>query len=315
MPESRGLVLGCGGALGFAWTAVALDALSRELDWDLRTADVIVGTSAGAEMAALLGSGRSAADILAAVRGGSADPVLARHLSVNAGAVPSLPRLGWPAAGLLRGRDLDLMGRLAGLLPRGRGDASWLRALGDGLQNADEWVDHPATWLVGADTRDGRRVAFGAQGSPTASLGDAIAASWAIPGWFPPVQIGGRSYLDGGTVSPTSADLVASLGLDEVYIVAPMSTRGGAAARGLARAERVLRTVMTRRVDHEQELLERAGTRVVRIEPGADELEAMGANFMDVRRRDQTIRAASDRWSSGRAGAASRPRPAGRNYR
>ena len=60
-----------GESLGFAWTAVALDALSHELDWDPRTADVLVGTSAGAEMVALLGSGRSPADILAAVRGSS----------------------------------------------------------------------------------------------------------------------------------------------------------------------------------------------------------------------------------------------------
>ena len=80
--------------------------------------------------------------------------------------------------------------------------------------------------------------------------------------------------------------------------MAPMSTRGGVGCRGLARAERVLRSVMTRRVDREQELLEGAGTRVVRIEPGADELEAMGANFMDVRRREATL------WAAGRFTAA-----------
>jgi len=284
----RGLVIGCGGTLGFAWTAVALTALERELGWDARATEVLVGTSAGAEVVAMLGAGVSAGEVLAALDGAGGDPRIARHVERHPGMTPPLPGLGLPATGLaLAGlrRRVDATAALAGLLPKGRGDATWLRVLGTELAGENGWVDHQATWLVGADTRDGRRVAFGSPGAPTAALGDAIAASWAIPGWFPPVRIGSHSYLDGGTVSPTSADLVLPLGLDEVVVVAPMSSSGGAPARGLSRVERVLRRTMTRRLDAEVRLLEEAGTRVVRIEPGSEELDAMRPNFMDLRRR------------------------------
>ncbi|WP_234379488.1 patatin-like phospholipase family protein, partial [Streptomyces caniscabiei] len=61
---SRGLVLGCGGTLGAAWTIAALHALRRATDFDPREADVLVGTSAGAEVAALLGAGVDVEELL-----------------------------------------------------------------------------------------------------------------------------------------------------------------------------------------------------------------------------------------------------------
>lgn len=45
--------------------AIALQAVERELGWEPRTAEVLIGTSAGAEMVALLGSGRSVTDAAA----------------------------------------------------------------------------------------------------------------------------------------------------------------------------------------------------------------------------------------------------------
>ncbi len=283
---SRGLALGCGGTLGFAWTAIALQAVERELGWDARTADVVVGTSAGAEMAALLGSGCSVDDIVA---------TLEEHLSHHPGGRPKIPGLSWPARGLvaqgLRGR-VDLTAALAGLLPIGRGDALWLRELSDRVAGADGWVSHPATWLVAADAATGARVAFGSPGAPEVGLGTAIAASWAVPGWFPPVTVSGRRYLDGGTISSVSADLLVPLELDEVIVVAPMTSAQPVPATGLARLERVLRRRMTRGLDREIALLRKAGTRVVRIEPGPGELAAMGFNFMDTRRVRSTVDAA-----------------------
>lgn len=299
MPESgtprRGVVFGCGGTLGFAWSAVAAAELERALGWDVRNAEVLVGTSAGSEMVAALGSGRSAVQVLAALDGEpGADPVLAAHLAIHPGMVPPLPVPALPrpraiAAGVRRG---DSLAALSGLAPRGRGDATWLRAFGDALSGPDGWVEHPATWLVAADVSTGKRVAFGSAGAPRATLGEAIAASWGIPGWFPPVPIGGRSWIDGGAVSTGSADLLAPLQLDEVVVIAPMTTAGGLPARGLDRAERLLRSSMTKVLDREVELLEAQGTRVIRIEPGAAELAAMGPNFMDLRRRPATLAAA-----------------------
>ncbi|AVV44676.1 patatin-like phospholipase family protein [Streptomyces sp. ID05-04B] len=303
MPRRRALVIGCGGTLGFAWTIAALTAVEEQLDWDARTAEVLVGTSAGAEVVSALGSGRSVSDLLAALRAEpDADPLLLDHVHTHPGVLPPVPWPGLPGAGLaaaaVRGRVSPGSG-LVGLLPRGRGDARWLHRFGAALADGGTWLDSTRTWLVAADARSGRRVAFGAPGAPTADLGSAIAASWAIPGWFPPVRIGARTYLDGGALSPTSADLLVPLGLDEVVIVAPMATSGGAPATGLSRFERVLRRWMTRTVDAEELRLRAAGCRVVRIEPGARELAAMGPNFMDLRRRpatlDVSLRTAPDR--------------------
>jgi NTE family protein len=183
---------------------------------------------------------------------------------------------------------------LAGLLPRGRGDASWLREFGDALGGDNGWVTHPNTWIVAADSATGERIAFGKHDAPSARLGDAIAASWAIPGWFPPVAIDDRAFVDGGSVSSVSADLLLDADLDEVVIVAPMTTEGGVPGRGANRVERLLRRQMTRGLDREVALLDAAGVRVIRVEPHAEELAAMGPNFMDLSRRIATLNAAKN---------------------
>lgn len=290
--SATALVIGCGGTLGFAWTAAVLDALDRTAGWDPRTAKVLVGTSAGAEAVAMLGAGVSAGAILGALTGSAeSDPVVAGHVAKPAARFPPVPSPRLPAARLVRAafrRDVDTLAGLAGALPEGRGDATWLRELGNALASDGGWVRHPATWIVATDP-DGHRVAFGSPDAPGATLGEAIAASWAIPGWFPPVTVDGQQYLDGGTVSPTSADLLLGRAVDEVVVVAPMCSEGGAPARGAARLERRLRTAMTKRLDDEVRRLRAAGVHVVRIEPGPDDLQAMGANFMDHRRRERVL--------------------------
>ena len=295
----RGLVLGCGGPIGFAWSAIALEELERALGWDVREAEVIQGTSAGAELAALLGAGVSVAEIVreldevTSASPSSGQTPLAQRLRRDPSALPPLPwpsfpqhRLAWSAVR----RRVDVMAGLAGLLPWGRGDASFLTDLGAGLFPDGSWPSSKIR-LMAADIATGELIALdGSQAD--VSMGQALAASWAIPGWFTPVQIGARTLIDGGTVSPTSAHLLSNHGLDEVYIVAPMSTHGGAPASGLAHAERLLRRPMTQRVDREQGLLEDRGIKVFRIEPGVEELQAMGPNFMDTRARSGTLLAA-----------------------
>ena len=53
-----------------------------------------------------------------------------------------------------------------------------------------DWVDHPNYWAVACDYETGRRIPFGRLGSPRAHIGDAVAASCAIPGFYRPVKIG-----------------------------------------------------------------------------------------------------------------------------
>ncbi|KAB1146890.1 patatin-like phospholipase family protein [Streptomyces luteolifulvus] len=286
---SRGLVLGCGGTLGAAWTIGALHSLWQALRWDPRGAEVLVGTSAGAEVAAMLGSGIGVDELLAAqLAHGNARPELLSHFEAPPRGIPPRPAalLGSPRLALraLGGSAPALTG-LSGLLPRGRGDAGRLVVLADLLAPDGQWVRHPATWLVATDFDTGRRTVFGQPGAPRAALRDALRASWAVPGWFPPVRIAGRRYTDGGISSPTSADVLVPRRLDEVYVLAPMSSLSPGRRRGLGRAEAVLRRIMTRTLDAECAALRAAGTRVVRIEPTAEDLRVMGGNFMNPRRR------------------------------
>ncbi|MET8163297.1 patatin-like phospholipase family protein [Streptomyces sp. NPDC005329] len=290
---SRGLVLGCGGTLGAAWTIGALHSLQEALRWDPREADVLVGTSAGAEVAAMLGSGIGVRELLAAqLAAEDSRPELARHFATPPRGVPPRPAalLGSPRlARRALAATVPALTGLSGLLPRGRGDAGRLAALAGFLAPDGKWVAHSATWLVATDFDTGRRTPFGHPDTPPVALRDALRASWAVPGWFPPVRIGDRRYADGGISSPTSADLLAPCGLDEVYVVAPMSSLAPGRRSGLGRVEALLRRVMTRILSAECAALSAAGTRVIRIEPTAADLAAMGGNLMDPRRRPAVL--------------------------
>lgn len=272
-----------------------LAAVQDALDWDARRAEVILGTSGGAELATAIGAGISVQTLVGALTGtGEPHPVLTAHLAHRAGKFPPRPAAALPALGLARAglARRSVYSTAAGILPRGRGDASWLRVYGRALANEQGWTTHSRTWLVAADAATGARVAFGAPGSPPAALPDALAASWAIPGWFPPVAIAGRHYVDGGAVSSVSADLLASADLDEVVVISPMTSQQPMPARGAARIERVLRRQMTSGLNRELAVLRDAGVRVIRIEPAAQDLTVMGANFMDASRRRATVASA-----------------------
>src|SRR3954462_11873337 len=60
-----GLVLGAGGVVGQAFHAGVLAALEHDLGWDPRTADLIVGSSAGSDTGTRLRLGVPAPDLAA----------------------------------------------------------------------------------------------------------------------------------------------------------------------------------------------------------------------------------------------------------
>ncbi|CAM2756652.1 patatin-like phospholipase family protein [Skermania piniformis] len=291
----RGLVLGCGGTVGGAWQVGALAALAAALDWDPRTADTILGTSAGGTAAAMLGSGVAVDEMVAAqLNSTEARPSLRRFFGDPPAPLPALP-FGLPSprttlAGLRRGA-VHLAA--AGFALPGRTDAGFLNELIDDLLPFGGWAGHPSVGIVATDADSGQRVAFGRPGAPTVPLRDAVRASWAIPGWYPPVTLAGRRYLDGGAVSTASADLLAGDRLDEVIIVAPMASSDGARVPGPAGiAELLLRAPMSWALRREVRTLAEAGTPVRLVCPGRAELDAMGANFMDPRRRLPALHAA-----------------------
>jgi NTE family protein len=286
----RALVLGCGGTVGGAWTVGALAAVADRLRWDPREASVIVGTSAGASIAAMLGAGVGVDELLAAQQGKASAPEAVRSFFTRPPrGFPPPPRPGITSRALaLRGlwRRRPVLAA-AGLAPIGRANTTFLDALADGLVGSRPWVDHPATWLVAADLGSATRVAFGARGMPVVPLRHALRASWAIPGWFPPVEAHERRYADGGILSPASADLVKQMDVDEVVVIAPMASAPATAARGVAlRLEGLaLRRHMSRVLADEIAQLRLVGLPVVQVLPGVADLAEMGPNLMDPRRR------------------------------
>ena len=113
------------------------------------------------------------------------------------------------------------------------------------------------------------------------------------PAWYAPVVSSGRRYTDGGTCSPTSVNLLAGAGLDEVWVLAPMVSFAYDRPRSaLARLERRYRRVVTRRVLSEAGLVREFGTQVTLLGPGPEDLHAMGANLMNPRRRTDVLRTA-----------------------
>ncbi|HSW15333.1 MAG TPA: patatin-like phospholipase family protein [Solimonas sp.] len=288
MAERRALVIGCGGVLGGAWSIATLAALQRQLRWDPREAEVLIGTSSGAVLSALLGAGVPVERLVASQRGEAPDCVW-NHDRDTGGVLPPLPAAQWPGLPLARlglRREISAFTAATGLLPRGRADMRPFVKLVDSVVPAGQWAPHPATWIIGVDVASGERVAFGREDAPQIPLSLAVCASYGVPGWCPPVAWQGRSYLDGGIASPTSADLLLGRGITEAIVMAPMaSTQVDRPWSPLSRIERRVRRHMTAVLDREIAQLRAAGIRVIRLEPGPEDLQAIGYNMMDHRRR------------------------------
>lgn len=296
-----GLVLGGGGVLGGAWMVGALSALQEVHGLDPRKADLLVGTSAGAVTAALLGAGVSVGELRAHQLGEpSATGPLARigwdYETATGGHRPLRPRWGLGSAGLVsqgagRLRALPPTSVLSALMPEGRGSLEMVGRLVQAVQDevgapAGGWSRHPAARVVAMDFESGRRVVFGDPASPQASLADATMASCAVPGWYAPVTIHGVRYIDGGASSSTNIDVAAGYGLDEVFVLAPtVSFSPDHPSTAPARMERAWRARVTRRALREVAKLHATGTGVTVLGPGPQDLAAIGYNLMDVGRR------------------------------
>ncbi len=186
----RALVLGCGAVAGAAWSIAVLDAVQRELRWDAREAELLIGTSAGAVLAALLAAGVSAERMMASERG-EAEDCTWNHDTDSGGATPPMPALRPTAARLawkgLRGQ-VSALTAISGLLPRGRTDMRPFMRLVDSVVPAGGWAPHPAAWIMAVEAASGERVALGRAGAPTAPMNLAVCASYAVPGCCPPVR-------------------------------------------------------------------------------------------------------------------------------
>jgi NTE family protein len=293
-----GLVLGAGGVLGAAWMTGALAAIQARLPYPVETIDVILGTSAGSVLAAALRCGFGVEDLVAHQRAGDSSALgTLCPPDLNCPGRPPWP--SWcPGSPRLALKALRAPGRVhpwvtaAACLPRGRARHEELRRAVDAMlahrrRNAPGPGIRDQTWITAVDYDSGRRVVFGRDGAPPATLADAVVASCSVPCWYQPAVIGGHRYIDGGVRSGSNADLLARAGITKAYVLAPAASLVCGHPHGLTeRLERFVRRLMTRSLAREIALLRGSGLDVTVLTPGPADLDAMGGNLMDHRRRE-----------------------------
>lgn len=290
---SIGLVLSAGGKLGDPWHAGVLGRLLETTAWDARRADLVVGTSAGAISAVTLRTGVSPVDRALQFTGGPISPEAEAIYSriTTPYAEPAGERNWQPLAPRMALRAVwppwrvDPVRLASAALPSGNRSGSSLAARMDELQ-PDGWPTDPL-WVVAVRTNDGRRIVFG-RDDVAGSVGQAVQASSAVPGFYVPTRIGNREYIDGGVHSSTNADLTAALGFDLVIVSSVMTTTEG---------NRNWITDPTRawfsgKLDDEVAQIRSKGTAVLVVEP--DRAALQGLDKRSENARADAVRAGAD---------------------
>jgi NTE family protein len=128
----------------------------------------------------------------------------------------------------LQRRDLFQLNRLGMILERRRVssiyDGAPLRALVDANVRPGTFKDLPVPVLVNTfDVQSGSQVVWGLPGLRDVPVSDAVYASCALPGFFPPGPVNGRLCIDGGTVDNLPV-LIAAAEADAIIAVDVGST-------------------------------------------------------------------------------------------
>jgi NTE family protein len=261
----RALVLGGGGVTGVAWELGVIAGLA-EKGIDLGTADLIVGSSAGSVVGAQITTGTAVEELYQAQLAGPGSEVAAKMgLGVMARFALATLRGGGEQAILRRIGDLALRTRTMPAAERKAVIASRLPR--------DEW---PAQRLLitAIVAKTGEFTVFDRDSG--VSLVDAVAASCAVPGVWPPSDVNGELYIDGGIRSPANVDIVGrqSASYDRVVVIAPLPA-------GLRRSASVASQVAALPV----------GTRSVVVSPDDDTKAIIGRDLLNPAKRAGAARA------------------------
>jgi NTE family protein len=222
----------------------------------------VIGTSAGAVVAAQLTSGAPLERAYEAQLAGPGAEAAAR--------MGRRALAAWMWA-MLTTRDPQAyrsrIGRLAlraSTVPEGA-----RRAIIESRLPSRTWPERPLL-ITAVDAESGEFVAFDRDSG--VSLVDAVGASCAVPGVWPPVTINGRRWIDGGVRGPVNADLAA--GCDRIVVIAPIVAGFGAVTRPAAQIAQLGRAA-----------------EIVMISPDAGSKTAIGRNVLDPARRAPAARA------------------------
>lgn len=210
MTRRAAVVLGGGGVAGIAWQTGLLAGLA-EAGVDLSAAGLVLGTSAGATTGALLADAPDWPALVAA----QLDPrTTERAVAHDPAEFALLVAARLPAEPVDEPAVLAAVGAaaLAARTPPAAERREIIAARLPGVA----WS--PRLRITAVDAHTGALVVFSA--ADGVDLVDAVAASSAVPGVWPPVRVRGRVLIDGGVRSSTNADQAP--GQDRVLVVAPV---------------------------------------------------------------------------------------------
>ena len=256
-------MLGGGGITGIAWEIGILAGLA-ERGIDLTDADLVIGTSAGSVVGVDVRSGTPLAELYSAqTRPWAASEIYAKmSLSLLARYVWAMTFTRKPMTARARIGALALRARTESEGARRRVIESRLPVL--------EWPQGSLK-ITAIDAASGEFTVF--DSASGVRLLDAVGASCAVPGIWPPVTIDGKRYMDGGMRSAANADLAA--GYAQVVVIAPL-TQGFGVLESVAR---------------QAGRLTAGGARVAVVKPDKAALKAIGRNVLDPARRPAAARA------------------------
>jgi NTE family protein len=256
MSERRAVILGGGGVTGIAWETGILLGL-QDAGVDLGGVDAVIGTSAGSFAGTYLAAG-VVEKYFDAQFGNDATEIAATMSPESIGAFQKAIADGNGDPERI-GRGLGRMALAATTI-----SAEARAAVVAARLPSEDWPD-AALQMTAIDAETGALHLFDkTSGVPIVT---AAAASGAVPGLWPVVTALGRTWIDGGSCSPTNAALGADY--DRVVVIAPASD-GLPGMRG------------TR---SEVADLVAAGIDVTLIVPDKRTTEAIGPNVFDPARR------------------------------
>src|SRR5579859_7112573 len=274
--RTRALVLGGGGVAGVAWELGILMGL-YDTGVDVRGADVIIGTSAGSVVGAQIASGTDLESLFAS----QLTPVeQSKERMVTFDVAQMMEVFSQAIAGA--GTDLKAMRARIGAYALAAPTISEAerRAIIESRLPAQTWSQQ-CLLIVAVDTGTGEEYIMDRESG--VSLVDAVAASCAVPGIWPPVTIAGRRYMDGGVRSGENADLAA--GAERIIVISPLGMDSPLPS------PMPLREVLT--------ALKDGGASVTVISPDEASAAAIGTNALDPATR---VPAAMAGRAQGRAG-------------
>ena len=246
------LALAGGGPLGAMYEIGVLMALDEALDGlNLNDMDIYVGVSAGSFLTAGLANQLTPTEIyrmfidneLRAAGQGALKPELFLKPAWReyGRRLKSVPRLA--AQGLLRylaspihRSTLESFAPLFRAIPAGifdnEGISRFLTAAFNQPGRTNDFRQlKRKLYTVAVDLDTGRAITFGSAGYDHVPIAKAVQASSALPGLFPPVEVGGHYYVDGALKKTLHASLALEDGAELVIGVNPLVPYDGDAAK------------------------------------------------------------------------------------